>query len=156
MITAASTVFGRYEIGSVKSRMRRIEPAATRPASCVRTPSESFTAARGACADGKALAAGRGVGRSHREHLLFHPHVLAMLAGERPRGEDLVGETDEEDSDRRRQEQEHNRESEVEVGMPLGTLSATATPRSSRSSTRSPDRADDDEQRCGKAAGDVA
>jgi hypothetical protein len=63
--------------------------------------------ARAACADRKALRQpGSHVGRSHREHLLLRPHVLAMLAGERARSEDLVGEADEEDSERRRQEQQ--------------------------------------------------
>ena len=81
------------------------------------------------------------------------------LPGERPRGEDLVGEADEEDPDRRRQEQQGvtaARDREVEGREP-----AWDTPDHRDAALLEveppgdPDRGDDDEQRRGEATGDV-
>jgi hypothetical protein len=126
----------------------------------VRTPIESLTAVRDPLAPmGKALGHPRShVGHSHREHLLLRPHVLAVLACERARGEDLVGKADQEDSDRRIEQQQRVPAARNRYAQ-LGEAARNApdhcnAPLLEVEPPGKPDRDDDNEQRRGEAAGD--
>ena len=99
-MTAPRTACGRYCTGSVrKSRITTTAPAANRPAIWVRAPIASFTAVRAPLAptENALREAGRRVRCAHRQQLLRRAHVLAALAGEGARGQDLVREGDEEE-----------------------------------------------------------
>ena len=106
-ITAPSTAFGRYCTGSVrKSEDQRDRGGGDQPGDlAARAHRVVDRGARAAGADREALReAGRRVGGAHRQQLLRGAHLLVVLPGERARGEDLVGERDEEDAERGRHE----------------------------------------------------
>ena len=108
--------------------------------------------ARAAGADREALGeTGRGVGGAHGQQLLGRAHGLVVLAGERARGEDLVGERDEEDAERRRHELHdvaERRARDSKLGSPAGIgADDRDAVRLEVERPRDPDRADHDDER---------
>ena len=107
MITAPSTVFGRYEIGPVRKSRIRITIAYRGEPRHLRAGAHAVVdgRARVAPTDRESLADPGGHARhAHREQLLRRVDVLAPLPGERAGGEDLVGQRQDEDPDRGRHE----------------------------------------------------
>ena len=153
--TAPRTAAGRYCTGSVGTAARRRRwrrRTSRRSASGAHRLVHRGAGAAGADRERLRETSG-GVCRSHHEQLLRGAHVLAAPAGERPRGQDLVGERDEEDGERRRHELEH-------VGERRRGQARAGQARRERADRRDPvagevecprggDRADDDEQRAG-------
>ena len=112
---------------------------------------------RGACTartHGERLReAGGGVRRTHRQELLGRTHGLATLPGERARRQDLVGERDEEQPERRR----HELDDVAERRCRHPRSRQPARDRADRRDAvgcevegpRDPDRPDDDDERTG-------
>ena len=89
-----------------KSRTTTIVPAENRPEICVRAPIESFTAVRAPLAptEKPCVKPAARFATPIDSELLRRAYGLAALPGERARGQDLVGERDEEQAERRRRE----------------------------------------------------
>ena len=163
-ITAPSTALGRYCTGSVRKSTITSTVAAGDEAGDLAARAHAVVdrRARAARADREALGdAGRGVRGAHREQLLGGAHVLVVLAGERACGQDLVGERDEEDAERRGQERRRRRPKRGSARRSSaarpGSAPTTATPCDCRSSAHEiAIAADDDEERRGQPGHEAA